>query len=1422
MIRLPRQDTKKWVTSFKGDYLGNITNSMGIDLFSSPGKVKLGSKVYPHTTGTVSGSTMTPPGDMVAASIYDGAARTLKTWAVMDDKVLMRSLSGAAFVKDTATGFTAAENTGDYSDLLSVGDDTEDSLIVTELSIAQGDGAFRITGSGNNTKWAQSFTQVQGPFKKLSLYIRQNGTVTDDIVIQIQSDTAGVPSGTTLTSLTLDGGQFSDSFTLYEYEAEDWTDSTVQFDLDATYHLVFSRSGSADTSNFLEFRLAFGEVDPDVPADEDPNNPYKHGSLQQYNGSTWTRTDTYVRTDTFTDDGIWTVPSGVTQATVEVWGAGAAGTTNVGGGGGGAYSKSVITVAAAETHGIVVGQASTNRDDGYGSAFNGIEVLAVGGGGAGGAGNGTRPGGGGGAGGFVEKCLALGVDTYAVVIGAGGSSSGDAGNNTTFDTSLIVALGGGGGGTAGGNGDNGGSGGGASQASASAGTGTPGQGYNGGAGLDTDEGGGGGGASEAGSNGAAEVGGAGGDGKVSTISGASVTYAGGGGGGCENTGVGGAGGAGGGGAGSATTHGTAGTANTGGGGGGGASAAPGNGGAGGSGIVIVRYLTGKYTATGGTITTSGGYTIHTFTSNGTFEITAINDDRVIAYGGLNGYNGGTGGQASDGVGDTKYSGGDGFIGTGEAGGGGGAGDLFAGNDAIDEFGGAGGGTQGGNGGGTLNSTTVSTGGLYSAGGMSQAGSQYEGARGEVRISYTVPIVANYPNVIERFFGTSSTGTSHSINFPSTVLPGDTLVLVISADGAATASKTGWDVISSKVATSSNCAQTILHKVATGDDDGIFTLSTTTSLSYIGYRIKNGDTPTATQETAGTMDPPEHDTFELAKYLWIAAGTMVSSSQPNQNPTAGPTNYTSFIIQPEKYNFDEQALKGARTAVAERQLEASSENPSAFTGSGDGFAVAGTIAIPYKAQDQYIDASLQLQLEFPEAEERLYVTTTKDIKFLNAENGIWQSLWMGIYQQDALDSNFPHPLKDLGAGGVLFVGDGHKLHSMIANGVSVTEANPNRLVFDSTHYINWIQVTKSAVFIGLANKKSQDLPSKICYYEPNSEISRIFTIKEGATVGFTVDENCYIIDRAGQMRYYNGSAFPAMDYFPPYYNDQKMNLPHRNGIFVKNGDIHILWEGQYPYAAGIWVYDDGRLYHKHPFVYDGVNLNSYGAMDVPTGWRSLYDNGTNIYAGARLYGTDNSTEVKGVFSPTKASGVTVESEGRGYLRTARYTSKERDSIWQRIFSKVDDRPAGVVNGSLVMKYRQEASPIGEGYDAPSYAGTWTAATTFTTTDAAFKTAVDAGTIEAGDEVIVRRGQGSGLRLIIVSITGTTTRTVTVTGGLSDITSGSMTFSVENWKLITNRNLVGSTSEWLQLKPEIRDSVELEEIQITSKTNQTNEE
>ena len=251
-----------------------------------------------------------------------------------------------------------------------------------------------------------------------------------------------------------------------------------------------------------------------------------------------------------------------------------------------------------------------------------VNYLIVAGGGGGG------DWGGGGAGGLITGIAYLDLGTYPVVVGAGGAGQDNAqgSDGTASSWNGISATGGGGGGGFGlssiRDGRVGGSGGGAgygSGVSGVAGAGTSGQGSAGGAPSAGTAGAGGGGAGAVGSVGSGTTGGAGGAGSASSISGASVTYAGGGGGaGGTVLGAGGAGGGGNGGRSSPALGATNGTNNTGGGGGGGYGIIGGNGG---SGVVIIAYTTSSMTATGGTITTSGSNTIHTFTANGTFTRT---------------------------------------------------------------------------------------------------------------------------------------------------------------------------------------------------------------------------------------------------------------------------------------------------------------------------------------------------------------------------------------------------------------------------------------------------------------------------------------------------------------------------------------------------------------------------------------------------------------------------------------------------------------------------------------------------------------------------------------------------------------------------------------------------------------------------------
>ena len=285
------------------------------------------------------------------------------------------------------------------------------------------------------------------------------------------------------------------------------------------------------------------------------------------------------------------------------------------------------------TNGLVLNLDAGDPDSYTRSQPPYVEVLVVAGGGGGGRGR----GGGGGAGGLIYNSAyqLTSATAVTVTVGAGGaggstdSSTAPNGSNSVFGA--LTAIGGGGGaGTlavAGSilGGASGGSGGGGSGNALSAGpsgvggAGTAGQGFVGGTAYSDNAtytaGGGGGGAGGPGNNSVFNTAGSGAAGQQYAISSTSLFYAAGGGGGGDGSAIAGSGGSSIGGNGSSTTTGGNATANRGAGGGGGAASQ--NGGNGGSGIVIVRYP-GLPAATGGTITYLNGYTIHTFTSSGTF------------------------------------------------------------------------------------------------------------------------------------------------------------------------------------------------------------------------------------------------------------------------------------------------------------------------------------------------------------------------------------------------------------------------------------------------------------------------------------------------------------------------------------------------------------------------------------------------------------------------------------------------------------------------------------------------------------------------------------------------------------------------------------------------------------------------------------
>ena len=145
---------------------------------------------------------------------------------------------------------------------------------------------------------------------------------------------------------------------------------------------------------------------------------------------------------TFTSNATFTVPAGVTEITVECWGAGGGGgrsTTSSngrGGGGGGAYARSILSVNPNDAYAVAIGTGGSGgnltaaQNTGGSTIFGSNLVVAVGGGGVANDNNTA------GAGGLAATCTyndvayngGNGVNGSGSTSGAGGGGAGSTGN----------------------------------------------------------------------------------------------------------------------------------------------------------------------------------------------------------------------------------------------------------------------------------------------------------------------------------------------------------------------------------------------------------------------------------------------------------------------------------------------------------------------------------------------------------------------------------------------------------------------------------------------------------------------------------------------------------------------------------------------------------------------------------------------------------------------------------------------------------------------------------------------------------------------------------------------------------------------------------------------------------------------------------
>jgi hypothetical protein len=290
------------------------------------------------------------------------------------------------------------------------------------------------------------------------------------------------------------------------------------------------------------------------------------------------------------------------------------------------------------------------------------------------------------------------------------------------------------------------------------------------------------------------------------------------------------------------------------------------------------------------------------------------------------------------------------------------------------------------------------------------------------------------------------------------------------------------------------------------------------------------------------------------------------------------------------------------------------------------------------------------------------------------------------------------------------------------------------------------------------------------------------------MGFVLNDICYFINIKGELYAFSGSSYQQIGNMPGYTKDIKITLPHRNGFLNYEGEVLMLWQGNYPYAGGVWRLNENQFYH-YASIDNQIIINKTGA---------LFFDGTDMYCGAS-YGN-----IKGVFIAGDTSN--------GWIVFSKIPSPDIKQLWHNIALKYFVPKPNVSTGEFTVKYRTQQSQLGEGVNADIFDGIWADEETFNTSDTGFN---------IGDEILIVNGTGSGCLAHITDIDDTL---ITIDEELGDPLDA-FTFTAENWKKVrfptfknNQFNSIASIgdirSEWIQFKIGIEGDYELEEVQISS--------
>ena len=178
--------------------------------------------------------------------------------------------------------------------------------------------------------------------------------------------------------------------------------------------------------------------------------------------------------------------------------------------------------------------------------------------------------------------------------------------------------------------------------------------------------------------------------------------------------------------------------------------------------------------------------------------------------------------------------------------------------------------------------------------------------------------------------TDANSTTHAVSLPAGIVSGDLLLIGISSVSTWT-TPSGWTLLYS---INNTHRHNVWYRQADGGEGASVTVTGGSSVlaSHFSYRI-SGAQASPEAATASTWDPPNlAPSWGSKKTLWLA-----TAGQRGGSVTGTPTNYTNQVTS-------YQAVDDIRLVAMHRELDAASEDPSAYTLSVAASEVAATIAI----------------------------------------------------------------------------------------------------------------------------------------------------------------------------------------------------------------------------------------------------------------------------------------------------------------------------------------------------------------------------------------------------------------------------------------------------------------------------------------------